>query len=326
MTQLFGIYADGKINAVASITNPYSGDTILDSLNYKRATVGNAILQKSYTIDCITHKRVKNNGEKNKYIVHDCHPAIIDRDTYNRVQQELAKRGAIKKRSAKSRTELGQYSSKYALTDILICGECGTAYRRVTWTSHGHKRIVWRCISRLDHGSKYCKHSPSISEEKLQEAIVRALNTVYSRSTDMLAQMEKNILMVIGDEGNTKKKTLKIKKRIDEIEEERDDLVRQITSGEVSEDALDSNFESLNDEESYLKSQLDDLQNRAKLSDERKYALMAVGEELRKHDCHLEEYDDVTVRKVIEVIRVLSKTEVQIIFKDGHEMNVTVEK
>ena len=54
--------------------------------------------------------------------------------------------------------------------------------------------------------------------------------------------------------------------------------------------------------------------------------LMAVGEELRRHDCHLAEYDDVTVRKVIEVIRVLSKTEVQIIFKDGNEMNVEVEK
>ena len=55
---------------------------------------GDAILQKSYTIDCITHKRVKNNGEKNKYIVHDCHPAIIDRDTWGRVQQELAKQSA----------------------------------------------------------------------------------------------------------------------------------------------------------------------------------------------------------------------------------------
>lgn len=221
---------------------------------------------------------------------------------------------------------MGQYSSKYALTDILICGECGTAYHRVTWTSHGHKRIVWRCISRLDHGSKYCKHSPSISEESLQNAIVKALNAVYSRNGDMLARMEQNILAVIGDNDDMQKQTAKIQKRIEEIEDERDTLVRQITSGAVDEDALDKNFESLNDEEAYLKSQLDDMQSKAKLSEEKKYALMAVGEELRRHDCHLAEYDDVTVRKVIEVIRVLSKTEVQIIFKDGHEMNVTVEK
>ena len=122
------------------------------------------------------------------------------------------------------------------------------------------------------------------------------------------------------------KETANIKKRLDEIEDERDALVRQITSGAVDEDALDRNFESLNDEEACLKTQLDDMQTKAKQSDEKKYALMAVGEELRKHECHLAEYDDVTVRKVIEVIRVLSKTEVQIIFKDGHEMNVAVEK
>ena len=317
------LQAEGiKRRSGASTWNRANVNFILKNEKY----AGDAILQKSYTIDCITHKRVKNNGERNKYIVHDCHPAIIDRDTYNRVQQELAKRGAIQKRSAKARTELGQYSSKYALTDILICGECGTAYRRVTWTSHGHKRIVWRCISRLDHGSKYCKHSPSISEEKLQEAIVKALNAVYSRNGDMLARMEQNILAVIGDNGDMQRETAKIKKRLEEIEDERDALVRQITSGEVDEDALDRNFESLNDEEACLKTQLDDMQTKAKLSNEKKYALMAVGEELRRHDCHLAEYDDVTVRKVIEVIRVLSKTEVQIIFKDGHEMNVAVEK
>ena len=166
---------------------------------------------------------------------------------------------------------MGQYSSKYALTDILICGECGTAYRRVTWTSHGHKRIVWRCISRLDHGSKYCKHSPSISEECLQNAIVKALNTVYSRNGDMLARMEQNILAVIGDNGDRlsyarpQKQTAKIKKRLEEIEDERDSLVRQITSGAVDEDALDRlsyarpNFENLNDEEACLRSRLDDM-------------------------------------------------------------------
>ena len=158
---------------------------------------GDAILQKSYTIDCITHKRVKNNGEKNKYIVYDCHPAIISRDTYNRVQQELARRGSIRKRSDKAETEQGHYASKYALSDILICGECGTAYRRVTWTSHGHKLIVWRCISRLDHGSKYCKNSPSINEEKLQNAIVDAFNRVYADGEKLMEEMKRNLMLVM---------------------------------------------------------------------------------------------------------------------------------
>ena len=287
---------------------------------------GDAILQKTYTVDCINHVRVKNNGEKNKYIVHDCHPAIIDRDTYNRTQQELARRGAIMKRSGKSRTEQGRYASKYALSDILICGECSSPYRRVTWTSHGHKLVVWRCISRLDYGNKYCKCSPSINEEKLQEAIVNALNSVYSQNEDRLAQMESSIRMVMTDEDMTGSEVARIEQRLAEIEEARDDLVHLITSGTVGEDSLDTEFENLNNEESYLKTQLADIKNKTKLNDERKYALIAASEELRRHECRITEYDDVTVRKVIECIRVLSKTEIQIIFKGGFEMNVTVDK
>lgn len=287
---------------------------------------GDAILQTTYTVDCINHIRVKNNGEKNKYIVHDCHPAIIDRDTYNRTQQELARRGAIMKRSGKSRTEQGRYASKYALSDILICGECSSPYRRVTWTSHGHKLVVWRCISRLDYGNKYCKCSPSINEEKLQEAIVNALNSVYSHNEDRLAQMESSIRMVMTNEDMTGSEVARIEQRLAEIEEARDDLVHLITSGTVGEDSLDTEFENLNNEESYLKTQLADIKNKTKLNDERKYALMAASEELRRHECRITEYDDVTVRKVIECIKVLSKTEIQIIFKGGFEMNVTVDK
>ena len=54
--------------------------------------VGDVLMQKTYTVDCITHKVAKNNGEKAMYLATDCHPAIIDRNTYNLVQQELARR------------------------------------------------------------------------------------------------------------------------------------------------------------------------------------------------------------------------------------------
>lgn len=77
-----------------------------------------------------------------------------DRDTYNRVQQELARRSSKRKISDKTTTEQGKYSSKYALTELLICGQCGTPYRRTTWAAKGKKQIVWRCISRLEHGKQ----------------------------------------------------------------------------------------------------------------------------------------------------------------------------
>lgn len=287
---------------------------------------GDAILQKTYTEDCISHKKVKNHGEKNKYIVYDCHPAIIDRDTYNRVQQELTRRGAISKRSPKAEIEQGHYASKYALSDILICGECGTAYRRVTWTSHGHKLVVWRCINRLDYGNRYCHDSPSINEEKLHNAIVYALNSAYADGEKMLETIKQNITAVMIDKDISSAESDRIKSRLSEISEAKDKLIRLITSGAVDEDSLDKEFEDLITEEKFLKQTIADLKHSTDIGEEKRYHMMSAFEELQKSKCCMTQYDEVTVRKVIECIRVLSKTEIQVIFKGGFEMNVSVEK
>ena len=78
---------------------------------------------------------------------------------------------------------LRKYSGKYALSSLLFCGECGTAYRRCTWTQHGEKRPVWRCVSRLSYGKKYCLHSPTLDEEPLQQAILGAINASMDNRT-----------------------------------------------------------------------------------------------------------------------------------------------
>ena len=66
--------------------------------------------------------------------------------------------------------------SHYALTELLVCGECGSPYKRVTWARNGKKRIVWRCVSRLEFGTKYCQHSPTLDEGRLHSAILAAMN------------------------------------------------------------------------------------------------------------------------------------------------------
>ena len=78
------------------------------------------------------------------------------------------------------------YSAKYALTERLVCGECGTLYRRCVWTKRGQKRAVWRCASRIDYGKIYCHASPTLDEGALQEAILAAINSVMSRKEVLL--------------------------------------------------------------------------------------------------------------------------------------------
>ena len=84
--------------------------------------------------DCINKKVKKNRGERTMYYVENSHPAIVSRDLFNQVQQEMTRRSSKRKVLQKSgKTELGKYSGKYALTELLVCGECGSPYKRVTW-------------------------------------------------------------------------------------------------------------------------------------------------------------------------------------------------
>ena len=132
--------------------------SILTNEKYK----GDARLQKTYVIDCISH-RAKINDDRPQYYVENNHPPIVSREIFDRVQEEMARRASKRKVKEKgTKTESGKYSSKYALTDMLICGHCGTPYRRCTWSRAGKKKIVWRCISRLDYGRKYCPDSLSV--------------------------------------------------------------------------------------------------------------------------------------------------------------------
>ena len=169
--------------------------SILTNEKYK----GDVIINKTYVVDCIS-KRVKvNNGERKKYYVENNHPAIVDAATFAKVQEEIARRSGKKKiKQVGTKTELGKYCGKYALTERLLCGECKTPYRRCTWTVKGKKKIVWRCINRLDYGKKYCHNSPTIEENVLHEAIMAAIQQTAQQNMDALQALKTHIVVALG--------------------------------------------------------------------------------------------------------------------------------
>ena len=141
--------------------------------------MGDAILQKTFTLDLFSRQQVKNEGQLPKYYVENAHVPIIDRDTFQKVQEEMARRSSLRKTSDKTKTEQGKYSGKYALGGLLVCGECGSPYRRVTYMPHGKKRYVWRCINRLEHGKKICKCAPTLEEPDIHAAVTVAMNELF---------------------------------------------------------------------------------------------------------------------------------------------------
>ncbi|MCM1530571.1 MAG: recombinase family protein [Alistipes sp.] len=307
----------GRLNKFG--TTEWRSNTISRILQNEKY-VGDALLQKSFTVDCITHKIVKNHGEKPMYLVTDHHAPIIDRDTYNRVQQELARRSSKRKISDKTTTEQGKYSSKYALTELLICG---TPYRRTTWSARGKKQIVWRCISRLEHGKKYCPDSPTIKEENLQKGIIRAINNYYSCRDDIVRILKANIGSVLECQGQ--EEILATEKRLKEIDIARNNLVGLIASGGCDEDKLDSEFAKLYEEEQQLNNRLEILKSQNKTSAETQKKLDKIMKMIEQEKFELETFDNVLIRKLIECVKVLNKTEILVIFKGGYEVKTEIE-
>ena len=284
---------------------------------------GDALLQKTFTVDCISKKVQKNNGERPMYLVTNHHDPIIDRDTFNRVQQELARRTSKRKISDKTITEQGKYSSKYALSELLICGHCGTPYRRCTWTSCGRKQIVWRCISRLEHGKKYCPESPTIKEESLHKAIIHAINNYYSCRNDIARILKANIGTVLECQGQ--EEIISIENRLKEIDRARNDLVNLIASGGCEEDKLDSEFAKLYGEEQQLNERLEMLKSQNKTSAETQAKLDKIMDMIEREKFELETFDNVLIRKLIECIKVLNKTEILVVFKGGYKVKTEIE-
>ena len=285
--------------------------------------VGDALLQKTFTADCITHKVVKNNGERPMYLVTDHHTPIIDRGTFDRVQQEIARRNSKRKISDQTKTEKGKYSGKYALSELLICGQCGTPYRRRIWTKSGNKQVVWRCISRLEHGRRYCPDSPTIKEENLHRGIIRAINNYYSCRDDIKRILKANISSVLECQGQ--KEILATEKRLKEIDQARTDLVGLIASGGCDEDTLDGDFAKLYAEEQDLNERLKMLKLQNQTSDETQQKLDKVTKMIEHEKFELETFDNVLVRKLIECIKILSKNEILVIFKGGYEVRSEIE-
>ena len=312
---VFRLFLEGKSHkAIANYMNEH---------NYPNRSstgekyIGDCLLQKTYTVDCITHKTAKNKGERPMYYVSDCHPAIIDRDTFNRVQQEIARRNSKRSASTKNHTEQSKYSSKYALTELLICGECGTACRRCRWTSHNRNRTVWRCIRRLEHGPKYCK-APTIDEQPLHNAIVRAINEFYNCGDDVAKVLKSAADIVLsGTSGN---EISQIQQRLKEIDQARNDFVNLIVTGTCASDSLDDEFASLYSEEEKLSQQLLSLKSQGEV--EQNEIIDNIKTDIDNASFELEEYDDVLVRKVVECVKIINQNEITVTFKGGYEVSV----
>lgn len=288
----------------------------LQNLLRNEKYTGDALLQKTYIENCISKKMKKNNGELPKYLVKNHHEAIITHDLFERVQVEIARRAGKRRVSGKDgQMEQSRYSGRYALTELLICGHCGSPYKRVTWTVGGQKRIVWRCSSRLSYGKKYCSESPTIPEEALHAAILSALNGAMANREQMMGILEETITTVLAEKAGDELTPAVLRSRIEQMQKTMTDLLSLMFNADNPE-VYDEQIKEISDQIAPLQASLDAMENSDE-PDELSRQIEDMRAALQDAPFEISEYQDNVVRQMVDTIKVVDAGRLHITFKGG---------
>ena len=304
----------------------WSTGTIYNILTNEKI-MGDVLLQKTFTADYLSKRRVKNSGQQKQYYVKNHHEAIIPKIVYYKIQEEIARRSSLKKAGTrKGKTAQGVYSSKYALTGIMVCNECGAHYRRTTWAKNGKKVIVWRCINRLEHGTKRCHESPTLKEEVIQEAIMGKLHSlsIDQEEENFLNGVKEDILRAARVVGGACTEE-EIDKTIEELRDQLMDYVGMAAREHGGENWYSDRMRKLGLQISELKKRRESIREQEKIRDEYEHLDQEISRIIGETGgASGAEFDNIFIRQIVREIRVISKNKLQIQLRTGMMLDVNL--
>lgn len=294
-----GLEADGILNGAGKAKWHTSN---INSILRNEKYIGDALLQKTYTVDFLTKKRVKNNGLVPQYYVENSHEAIIPREIFMQVQEELIRRRCVHlSQNGKKRS----FSSNHCFSNMVFCGECGEVFRRIHWNNRGKKSIVWRCISRLENTGQFCD-ARTVPESEIEQILMRAINDTLGKKDDFLSILQHNIETVLSR--GSDKTLADIDKQLEELQTE---LLRLVASK--------SDYEDVADEINRLRDEKQKAQIESAGRDETRKRIADMKAFLRKQDVAITVFDKALVQRLIEKVTVYEGRFV-VTFRSGVEV------
>ena len=297
-----GLTADGIKTAAG---NDYWLASTLRKILMNEKYMGDALLQKTVTTDFLNKKRVVNKGIVPQYYVENSHEAIIPRELFMQVQEEMVRRARLETGTGKKRV----YSGKYALSHLMYCAHCGDIYRRTHWLIRGEKHVVWRCISRIDKrkNSIDCP-SRTLYEKDLHAAVVTAFNQLIERKDELIPGMKIALEKALGQSNGPR--VAEIDEQLEAMQKE---LVKKANANQGVE-ALADEIETLREEKQSLLLEDAERAGMKKRFDE--FEAFLEGQ-----TTGITDYDEVMVRQLIKKITVFDDRLV-FEFKAGIETEV----
>ncbi|WP_312032595.1 recombinase family protein [Hujiaoplasma nucleasis] len=220
--------------------------SILTNEKYK----GDALLQKTYTVNYLEHTKAVNTGQIPQYYVENNHPAIIDRDTWEQVQIEM-----------KRRDKLGvHYSSSDVFASKLICEDCGGFYGKKKWhTNTKYERFVYQCNSKFHKGKDKCK-TPHLKEEYIKQKFIQSYN-IMMEEKERIIQDVKDIIKLLNDTKDIESEIAKLDYELEIVSKHANKLVKENSKTGISFEYYNRKYKDIQNRYEELKIKRDDLIN-----------------------------------------------------------------
>ena len=276
--------------------------------------VGDALLQKTCTVNCLTHERAKNVGQKPMYLVQGCHEGIIERSMFDAVRLELEKR---KRRREHKKEHFDSDHTRYSLSRCLVCPFCGSFYKRCTWVVKEGKVGVWRCGGRLTGNG--CRSSFSYRESKLQSAILSAVNSMMGSNAERSPGIREHLNREFDSLGDGIAESAR---ELAEVETERNLLLSSASSGSL--DKVSAGLSELNRTEAMLVDRIDDLKQRRVIL-KKELTKSDNADRLFGSNTPVNFFDETLLPRYVTRIDAVGKNEILVVFANGAEKRSKLE-
>lgn len=266
----------------------WSDSTVLGILKNEKY-VGDVLIGKTFTADPITKRRLKNLGDEEMVLISDHHEAIIKREDFEKAKQIRESRNSHRNgyHGEVPAERESRYSSKYAFSGKIICGFCGSVYRRRSQTgTYMEPKVVWACGNQKHKGRTNCPEAKTITESALENAFVTAYNEIFKNNPEMIKTFLSNVEEALSeDESDTSIET--ITNRIKDIAKKKEKLLDARLSDLISTEEFKKKNERLTQREESLKNTLEHLENESEVNDK-------LQDKIEKFRCRLECGLDIT--------------------------------
>ena len=324
--EIYAMFLDGKTpSGIAAALTKRSVPTPAGKATWQASTVksilsnekyrGDALLQKTFTVDFLTKKAKVNEGEAPQYYVENSHPAIVSAEVFELVQAELAKR----------RQRGGRTSAVTPFSGRLVCGECGAYFGSKVWHStDAYRSVIYRCNRKYEKKGAPCP-SPHVREEELRTAFEKALGMLLERRSEIFSAYE-TIIANLTDTAQLDRELERAQARLDEAHQEMERMARR--NAEIAQDQEEYNraFDALSAKCSALKEKIGALKAQLAAKAGRRRKLEAFMAQLREKEA-LAPFDERTFAAMVDHIVVYpgeAKGAKKLIFRfrDGTEIPV----